>query len=387
MSKLKLCLVLSGICLFLMGCQQEKLVTEYGKISGIDGATSLNGVSVFADMFAERGFSVKRRQKISPRIERFDTLVWFPDDYSCPSVETTEALNNWLENGWERTLIYVGRDYTAQADYLRKVMGSAPSEQKEELLRRMAEAKLAEDTGPKSYDYYWLDDDLTSCDWFEHQSNRRVKAAKLTGPLTTGIDTTGPPLEYATQLVPNPETSGPDGTWEVTTWLSANDCDFVFELQNRFDEYSDNKILVVNNGSFLLNYALVDRRNRQFAGELIDSCNEYGDVLFLESGPHGIEVSDSDTVNHNTWAWIAQPPLRYIVPHILLWGVLFCFVYFPIFGRPRTMRKRSTSTFRNHVDAIGKLLGRSGQTNRAINKIQKYQQLVHNESNRNRDNH
>jgi hypothetical protein len=334
---------------------------------------------VFADMFAERGFTVKRRQKISPRIERFETLVWFPDDYSCPSAKATDALNAWLENGWERTLIYVGRDYTAQADYLADVMQSAPAEQKEEVLRRIAEAKLEQDTGTGSYGFYWLDEDLTSCEWFDQKTIPREKVSQLDGPMSSGVSPTGSTLKLSTILVPNPKTCGPEGDWEVTPWLSANGHDFVFELQRRYDDYSNNRILVVSNGSFLLNFSLVNRRNRQLAGKLIDRCDVQGDVLFLESGPHGIDVSDSDTINHNTWAWIAQPPLRYIVPHFLMWGILFCFVFFPIFGRPRILKKRSTSTFRNHVDAIGKLLGRSDHRNRAIEKIEKYLHTAHGE--------
>jgi len=249
----------------------------------------------------------------------------------------------------------------------------------------MAEAKLEQDTGPGSYDFYWLDEDLTSCDWFEQDSVPRQKTSRLEGPMCNGINLKNSSLELSTILVPNPETCGPQGKWKVTPWMKANQQDFVFQLQSRNDDYSDNKILVVASGSFLLNYALVDRQNRRLAGKLIDSCNDYGDVLFLESGPHGIDVSDSDTNNHNTWAWIAQPPLRYIVPHFLMWGILFCFVFFPIFGRPRILKKRNTATFRNHVDAIAKLIGRSDLRNRAINKIQKYQQMVHGESIRNRD--
>ncbi len=370
-------IIFVGMMICLPGCQEEKLVTEYGKIAGIDGSTSLNGVSVFADMFAERGFRVKRRQKISPRIEQYDTLVWFPDDYSCPSPEVTEALNRWLENGWERTLIYVGRDYSAQSDYLADVMQSAPVEQKEEYLRRIAEAKLDEDTGEAKYDYHWLDDDLDSCDWFERESVPRKKATKFGGGMSSGLDPAESNIELSTLLVPIPKTSGSSEKWKVTPWLTANDKDFVFQLERSYSRGDDNKILVVANGSFLLNYSLVDRQNRKLAGQLIDQCNEYGDVLFLESGPFGIDVSDSDMVNHNSWAWIAQPPLRYIVPHFLMWGILFCFVFFPIFGRPRMLKKRNTASFRNHVDAIGKLIGRSDLRNRALNKIQKYRDMAH----------
>lgn len=368
---------------FHTGCEQpDRLVIEYGKISGENGSTSVNGVSVFADMFAERGFRVQRRQRISPRIEQYETIVWFPDDYGCPSEETIAALNTWLDNGWERTLIYVGRDYNAQSDYLHQALKSAPINQKEEILRRIAEAKTNRDTGPGSYEYFWQDEDTSSCEWFNHKSLPTQKLNRLGGAMAAGIRTSGAPLEISTQLVPNPDTSDVDGQWVADPWLTANDHLFAFELMSSYDEYSENSIIVVSNGSFLLNYPLIDAQNRQLAGKLIDRCSTYGDVLFLESGPRGIDVSDSDFNNHNAWAWITYPPLRYIVPHFLMWGVLFCFVYFPIFGRPRRLNKQSTTSFRSHVDAIGKLLGRSDMRNRAINRIHKYQQITHGDSHR-----
>lgn len=371
-------LVVALFC--LVGCNQQKLKTEYGKISGTQGSTSLNGVSVLADMFAQRGFTVKRRKKISPRIEKFDTLVWFPDDYSCPSEDAVNALNLWLENGYVRTLIYVGRDYNSQADYLSDVADTAPIEQREELLRHMAEAQLGQDTEFNDYDYYWSEGDLKSCEWFEQETIFRRKATAISGPMSNQIQANKAEVELRTILIPNPKNSSENAKWNAIPLLDADQQHFVFQLGNRLDDYSENKIIVVSNGSFLLNYPLVNTEHRKLAGMLIDSCNEYGDVLFLESGPRGIEVSDTDTINHNAWAWIAQPPLRYIVPHFLMWGVLFCFVFFPIFGRPKILKKRNISTFRNHVNAIGKLISRSDLPNRAVNKIRKYQHTISGES-------
>ena len=85
------------VCLVagLTGCSSnDDLNAEYGKITGIHGSDSLNGVSVLADMFSERGFRVKRRTKISPKINQYNTIVWFPNDYSCPSEEAIEALTD-----------------------------------------------------------------------------------------------------------------------------------------------------------------------------------------------------------------------------------------------------------------------------------------------------
>ena len=96
----------------LVGCgRRQELVTEYGKVVGDQGGTSVNGTSVLFEMLRENGFRVKRYRKISPRLNRYNTIVWFPNDQGCPSSEATNALENWLTEGYLRTLIYVGRDY------------------------------------------------------------------------------------------------------------------------------------------------------------------------------------------------------------------------------------------------------------------------------------
>lgn len=357
-------------CLLIPGCKTniEDLKTEYGKISGTEGGLSINGTSVFADMFSARGFRVKRRSKISPRINRYQTLVWFPDSRSCPDPEVTQAIDTWLDDGYDRTFIYVGRDYNARADYLNKAMQQAPLAEKEELLRRLAETDLDHDTIWD--DQFWWKDDLKTCDWFDRVDGLRSKMDQLSGPLTNNVSESAE-IEISDMLV-----AAGDPTWESKPLVVAGEKEFAFKLSRSWDDYSEGKIIVVSNGSFLVNYALVDAENRKLAGNLIDLCDSTGDVMFLESGRGGIKVSDSDTNNHNRWSWVSQAPLRYIVPHFLMWGILFCFVFFPIFGRPRVINPESTSTFRNHVNALGKMIGRTGLPNRAINKIRKYQELT-----------
>ena len=363
-------LILIGTACFavlLSGCEgpSRGLSTEYGKINGIEGSFSINGTSVFHDMFVERGFKVRSTRRISPKIDRYETLVWFPDDYSCPSPKAIEAIEQWLSNGWDRTFIYVGRDYNAQGDYLADVLGDAPPGKQEELLRQMAEANLERDT--VSWNYYRWKEDLASCDWFERSEEPRRRTTDLSGAFARGLTNKGS-VEVSDLL--KPVRSDPENVL-----LKADGEPVVFKVDSRTSYADDGQIVVVSNGSFLVNYALVDQDNRRLASKLIDQCSN-GDVLFLESGAEGIRVSDSDTVNHNSWAWVAEPPLRYIVPHFLIWGIVFCFVFFPIFGRPRESQKKSTSTFRNHVTALGKMVSRTDLPNRAINKIRKYQEMV-----------
>ncbi|MFK7770095.1 MAG: hypothetical protein AB8B55_22995 [Mariniblastus sp.] len=374
----KLLLVLVALLNFA-GCgeTQESIGTEYGRIRGVEGSFSINGTSVLADMFAERDFLVKRRSKISPRINKFQTIVWMPDDRSVPSQEAIEALNEWLMTGWERTLIYVGREYDCEVDYISDVVKNAPVDEQEEWLRRLAEAKIERELS--FFGVPWESGKGQTCEWFEIKPNPSRKTKKLSGDWADGIRSNTASVEIGDLLAPIEDG---EGDWTSETRLSTDGKVFAFELTNDWLYDSEGKIIVVSNGSFLLNYGLVKRENRILAGRVIDSCDQYGDVLFLESGPSGIKVSSGDSKDHSQWSWIAEAPLRYIVPHFLAWGILFCFVFFPIFGRPKGTKKRSTSTFRNHINAIGKMLGKSKMPNQAIATIEKYEEMVSGESKR-----
>jgi hypothetical protein len=95
-------------------------------------------------------------------------------------------------------------------------------------------------------------------------------------------------------------------------------------------------------------------------------------VLFLESGQEGIAVSDSDYDAHHQWAWITKRPLCFMVPHFLVWGVLFCFTFYPIFGRPRTTYNDRFRSIGDHVAASARLLRRYRSIDQVRSDVRKY---------------
>ena len=146
------------------------------------------------------------------------------------------------------------------------------------------------------------------------------------------------------EMIMTPKDIGEYGRWTMTPLLTVDGQDMVYKLEE--DDYygGKNRIIVVQNASFLVNFAAVDTNKQALADRLIDTATTTPDgyiessVLFLESESE-IPIRSTDFVNNNLWAWIAEKPLCYIVPHALLWGVLYCFVYFPIFGRPKHLPK------------------------------------------------
>ena len=73
-------------------------------------------------------------------------------------------------------------------------------------------------------------------------------------------------------------------------------------------------------------------------------------------------------------------PTNWILAHICLLGILFCFSRFPIFGRPREIRSQATSDFASHIDAVARLLSRTGDEDYARARLQHYRQIVRHES-------
>ena len=161
--------------------------------------------------------------------------------------------------------------------------------------------------------------------------------------------------------------------------LEVDERPFAFRFYEELAEedpnwYPANKLVFVTNAGFLTNYGLIEAGNRQLASNLVDQIEPNSDVLFLESDEYGIEISESDYDAHNNWAWITKKPLSYMVPHFLAWGVLFCFVFYPIFGRPKRTTNTRDRSFGDHVGAIGRLSSRHLKLSTAREKVREHLQ-------------
>jgi len=337
-------------------CRAEKPVIEtgYGRRSRSNYASSVNGTLVFQNLLEQRGIKVDHSKKLSPRIDRYDNIVWFNDDFNAPDQEAIDRLEQWLSEGFDRRLIYVGRDYDAAVAYWEIMLASASEEQKIELQRMLAQ-ELTRHEMQRNAESRRMD-----CDWFEIEVRNERKPARIIGKLCDGIDVDQVDLRLGSRLVPKLSTGGFGSNEPISDrdiyLLKTDDVPFVFSFWRY--EWNGGTIVVVTNGSFLLNLPLTNEANRQLADALTDNFITDQRVLFLENrGP--IEISNTDSSGHTQWGWITEPPLRQIVPHLLFWCLVFCFVCFPIFGRPRRMEKPATTHFRDHIVALGQLLGRA----------------------------
>ncbi len=143
-------------------------------------------------------------------------------------------------------------------------------------------------------------------------------------------------------------------------------------------------MIVVANGSFLLNYSLINHEHRKLAGQLLSEIPPGQRIVFLESGDGGPTILDSDPQpkSPNGLEVFAVWPLGTVLLHLAVAGVIFCFARYPIFGVPRDPAKESLSDFGKHVTAYAELLEATGDRHHARQKLEQYRQSVQKEGER-----
>ncbi len=345
-------LALFVVVVSIGGCAQSPLITnDYGTQATSDARVSVNGTSVFADIFQRRGNHVVADRRITPRVERFGAIVWFAaKDSECPDPEVATRINTWLGNDSRRKLLYVGWDADAATGFWNDATRNATGKDAESLMRRRAWA-MADADGHDGASRIAS----ASCDWFQTKIGERKKLDRMKNRAGKSIDVSGGTVEIGTvRLMP------PSGKSSNVILRTDDGVPFAFSTVSNNSVFRSN-VVVVSNSSFLLNYSLLNPTNRKLATEVLDEIGTVnGPVLFLHSGD--VTYSDSVYEKQTAWSWVNQPPVRYIVPHILAIGLIFVFSVFPVLGRPRALEKELQPGLGRHVDAVGELIVRSGRT-------------------------
>lgn len=336
--------------------------TSYGRRSQLLGGQSVNGTSVLAHMFQQAGHKVHSWSVLSPAVHRADVIVWFPDRFRAPRPEARQWLTRWLSKvGGRRKLIYVGRDYDAAVPYWSRVKVLARDQyQKDFVNDRLLDAEQAFRSRwsrlPKSENAGWF----TLRRWDEQRS-----VDSLSGSWAEQVDPARADLVLRSEM-------DPAGDTEVL--LESGSSSIVCRRS-----VGDGQLWLVANGCFLVNLGLINHEHRRMAGRLIDAVGPAGqNVLFLESGPDGVEINTEDPGMQmktgleifNVW------PINYVVLHLAIFGTAYCFSRFPLFGRPRDPPQPDTINFGNHIDALGELLRKSRDYHYAQQAMSRYRNLL-----------
>lgn len=374
-------------CGIVVGCgkSSDDLQTAYGKRTGNE-AGSVNGTKGLSEMYREAGYYVRSYSVVSPSMLRHDVIVWFPDSFDGPTPELRDTILNWLQEDEGRTFVYVGRDFDASIEYWGDVLSKVDPKEKLDVMRQRSLAIESFDQlrnyQPAKADYYFYK--------IERDAPRRV-ASSLTGPWAKGVDAAKTQIELRSRMIPADEEmiyenfdpvdddSAPIHLVEDSEILLGSGKEAI--VARLGSDYSDNQILLINNGSFLLNLPLVNPEHRKLAAKLVNQCDQpyYApdSVAFLETeGGVRIMNADQTTDGNSGWEWLSKWPLNLVGLQMAWWLIVLCFALYPIFGRAKRLPSAETSDFKKHIDSVGDLLQATDDHGYAQLRVQQYHQVM-----------
>lgn len=401
--------LLAMLCVVAVGCSRAKdLNSTYGQRRGFEGGESVNGTAVLAGLFEQAGYRVFTWKRLSPKLDQADVIVWAPNDFRPPNKKQREFLESWLTDDPGRTLIYVGRDFDAASEYWRIMRQNAPPEEAAEIARRLAVSQSEHDRRrarmPEEQFVRWFT---------VRRENAPITVTKLEGPWAADIDASktdfrvegrfdipqaneraaGQRAAAAAAAAAKNKSPGnavaavdEDELYvDVNDWRDWPDYEPLLRsddivLVNRVteDDWDGSQILVVTNGSFLLNMSLVNHEHRKLAGKLINACGNGRVAAFVESGPYGIDVYDEEpNAKYPTGIeMFTKWPIAPITLHFAMLGIIACFCLLPIFGRPRDPDSDSPSDFGKHIEALGRLLSYTRDIEYARARLRQFYEQV-----------
>ncbi len=369
-------LVLAALFFFpLSGCGGH-VATEYGSRQAIhEGDESINGTGVLSELFVLAGHRVSTATRLSPRLRNSaDVIVWFIQDFSPPSQAAGDSLEAWLRAEEGRTLIVVGRDYDAEPLYWSKVLPQANAQQQPIASSKgaLATTRFAGErapTAPQPEDWRWF-----ALDRSPNLLRRGVTT--LTGDWAAGIDPTKAEIElYGRIKSKEPQDEilleTPGDVLAFGRWYGAG-----YFFGGQWSGAS--QLIVVANGSFLLNMPLVNREHRKLAAALLDEMGEEQRVFFLETGGNAEVLAEDPALPRvpTSTMYFDVPRLQNLLWHLAVLTLIVCFGLFAIHGRPRRAPRPPPSDFGRHAEALGDLLASTRDAAYAQARLSQYRSSI-----------
>jgi hypothetical protein len=335
------------------GCAR-RLETGYGSTRG----ASVNGTSGFAGLLRSRGHEVRTAWRLTSELEAWaDVIVRFAPYPGPPDREEASWYEEWLEGQRERSLIYVVRDYDAEPEYW--------SLAAQRLGEPGAEGRRAQAESNRDKAKNWTerlpskaDKPADAADWFKvgPAANPPRTCETLEGPWAEDVDSRAAAILLHEPLVANQE--------HVLLTSKGNVLAMEWEVED------DSLVLVIANGSFLLNLPLVNRARRPLAERVVEWIgDEHRRVAFVEgfsvlSGP-GLPPSLFDLLRR-------IPSFRWVAIQLGLFGLLACLARAPRLGRARSDPASDSDRPAAHAEALGRLLEKSRSAETARDLLEAY---------------
>lgn len=365
-------LALAGI----VGCGREsdRPLDDYGG-SNSYSRKSVSGLTVFRELCEKQGFRTNELTSLSQRSHKLSTILWAPKDFRAPNDEEMSWFDDWLSGGPPRTLIFVGRDYSPASHYWSKAVESAAPEDRRTFRLQQAYADIEMEA------VRLRSESPLKCDWFEQQLGRTVvrRVEKFNGPWSQGLNVDDTHIVLRGPLKPNSDTRTANlndsvieyGSPTIETLLARDDGTPIISSMS-YDQWGESQLILVANGSVLMNESLTNRGNVQVVEQLIARCTPEGRIGFLSNANETRIRLPWDEEEPKGFEWLRVWPLSLIAIQGLFLGSIALLAMLPIFGRPQRLPEPSTTDFGKHIEALGDLLARSRDRNYALQRIADY---------------
>jgi len=393
--------------LVFVGCNRNPSlpIDEYGESSYGNSHKSVSGLSVFRALCEERGSRTFELKSLSQRTQKLDTVLWAPKDYRVPSPKEIRWFDDWLSANPSRTLVIVGRDYSPAAHYWQQAANAANPEDRRTFRLRQAYAETEIEAARSLVDTKDMD-----CPWFEQELTPAVprRVEKFRGPWSKDFDPAETSVILRGSLLPS-ETSrtsvsaekkatasisamaqfddGTDieidpvsyGPPTIQTFLmSADGTPIISSIA--YEPWGSSRLILVANGSVLMNEAIVMTGNQKLAERLIGEFAPQGRVGFLSNANETWIRAPWDEQEPKGFELMRVWPLSLISIQGLFLGFIGLLAMLPIFGRPQRLPVPSTADFGKHIEALGDLLLRARDRNYALQRIADYFREVRRDS-------
>jgi hypothetical protein len=341
----------------LSGCARTP-DTDYG--SSRD--KSINGTAVFASMLRNDGHEVRVAVRLTDELADWaEGIVRFAPYPGPPAREEADWYREWQAREPDRWMIYVVRDFDATAEYWREVLAQLPSAADPEQ-RMEAEEERDKAAGWTDHLPPKAKESGDSKNWFKVGTawNPPRMLKELSGPWSAGIDAAAAGLTAHEPL----QKSG-----RVLLMGDAQP----FALEKTLAGFG--RLLVIANGSFLLNEPLVNSARRQLAQRVVAWAGDDRRPIalvegsFVMGGPQG-PPSLWDLVKRLT-------ALRWVAIQLSLAGLLAALARAPRLGRPKPDPATDADQPAAHARALGALLARAGAAHEAHDLLDRYRRWRH----------
>ena len=404
------------VAMVFSGCRNS-LSTRYGLSEGSDAKVSPASVSLFRNMCNADGRTTLVVRSLSPRaMDKLNAIVWSPDSFGPHQAETMAWMDRWLSSG-DRTLIYVGRDFSPTADYWSqsadKFSNIEHSYQDAISARQQQAIELTALDGMRSRVRH-----KTATPWcvFDHTQGLEERVNKVKGPWSNGIDASiarlfvrSNPIGYSDETLttlrkefdiePQDTSSKPINSAGTTEYefewqtsdaimlgfvksLTITDLPEMKNLLSTMDdrplvaevtksEWGNSRVIVLSNSSLISNLSLTNFENLSIAKKLVDTLPKQN-IGFLTGGQDPRVRKDDNSEQQKGFEMLTIWPLNVITLHVAFLGMLVLLAVFPIFGRAKQLPVKSTREFGQHIEAVGGLLFKSQDRFYALATIAEY---------------